>query len=81
MTTADPADRLRGVLRESDASTPIGEQAAAAVRVRSGSEVFPFVLTTGRLYAHWHTLTRTAKADKLVRREPGPFVEVNAADA
>jgi ferredoxin-nitrate reductase len=42
---------------------------------------FPFVLTTGRLYAHWHTLTRTAKADKLTRREPGPFVEVNPQDA
>lgn len=42
---------------------------------------FPFVLTTGRLYAHWHTLTRTAKAEKLVRREPGPFVEINPEDA
>ncbi|HJT78029.1 MAG TPA: nitrate reductase [Gemmataceae bacterium] len=42
---------------------------------------FPFVLTTGRLYTHWHTLTRTAKAEKLVRREPGPFVEVSSADA
>ena len=42
---------------------------------------FPYVLTTGRLYAHWHTLTRTAKAEKLVRREPGPFVEINPADA
>jgi ferredoxin-nitrate reductase len=42
---------------------------------------FPFVLTTGRLYSHWHTLTRTAKAEKLVRREPAPFVEINPADA
>ena len=42
---------------------------------------FPLVLTTGRLYAHWHTLTRTAKADKLMRREPGPFVEVHPEDA
>jgi ferredoxin-nitrate reductase len=42
---------------------------------------FPLVLTTGRLYAHWHTLTRTAKADKLVRREPAPFVEVHPEDA
>jgi ferredoxin-nitrate reductase len=42
---------------------------------------FPFVLTTGRLYSHWHTLTRTGKCEKLVRREPGPYVELNPADA
>jgi ferredoxin-nitrate reductase len=42
---------------------------------------FPFILTTGRLYAHWHTLTRTGKCSKLVRREPGPFVEINVEDA
>ncbi len=42
---------------------------------------FPFILTTGRLYAHWHTLTRTAKSEKLVRREPGPYVEMNPQDA
>ena len=38
---ADPATRLRTALRDSEVGTPIGEQAAAAVRVRSGSEVFP----------------------------------------
>jgi ferredoxin-nitrate reductase len=42
---------------------------------------FPFVLTTGRLYSHWHTLTRTGKCEKLVRREPEPFIEVNPTDA
>jgi predicted molibdopterin-dependent oxidoreductase YjgC len=42
---------------------------------------FPLVLTTGRLYAHWHTLTRTGKSPKLVRREPSAFVEVHPDDA
>jgi ferredoxin-nitrate reductase len=42
---------------------------------------FPFILSTGRIYTHWHTLTRTAKCAKLVRREPAPFVEVNGEDA
>jgi len=42
---------------------------------------FPLVLTTGRLYSHWHTLTRTAKCSKLVRREPGPYAELHPTDA
>jgi ferredoxin-nitrate reductase len=42
---------------------------------------FPMILTTGRLYAHWHTLTRTGKSPKLVQREPSAFVEVHPDDA
>jgi ferredoxin-nitrate reductase len=42
---------------------------------------FPLVLTTGRLYTHWHTLTRTGKSPKLVQREPTVFVEVHPDDA
>jgi ferredoxin-nitrate reductase len=42
---------------------------------------FPFILTTGRLYSHWHTLTRTAKSEKLLRREPAAFIEVHPDDA
>ena len=42
---------------------------------------FPLVLTTGRLYAHWHTLTRTGKVDKLMLRDPEPYVEVHPQDA
>jgi ferredoxin-nitrate reductase len=42
---------------------------------------FPMILTTGRLYAHWHSLTRTGRSPKLVAREPGPYVEVHPDDA
>jgi ferredoxin-nitrate reductase len=42
---------------------------------------FPFVLNTGRIYAHWHTLTRTAKCERLVRRDPGVYLEVHPKDA
>jgi anaerobic selenocysteine-containing dehydrogenase len=42
---------------------------------------FPLVLTMGRLYARWHTLTRTGKSPKLVRREPSAFVEIHPDDA
>ncbi len=42
---------------------------------------FPLVLTTGRLYAHWHTMTRTGKSPKLAQREPAAFVEVHPDDA
>lgn len=42
---------------------------------------FPLVLTTGRLYAHWHTMTRTRQSPKLMQREPSAFVEVHPDDA
>jgi ferredoxin-nitrate reductase len=38
---------------------------------------FPLVLTTGRVYSHWHTLTRTGKVRKLVERSPAPFVAIH----
>jgi ferredoxin-nitrate reductase len=38
---------------------------------------FPLVLTTGRVYSHWHTLTRTGKVRQLVERDPEPFVQIH----
>src|SRR6516225_9371396 len=65
--------------------TPAGRARFLARNHREPRELpdheFPLVLTTGRLYSHWHTLTRTGKCEKLVRREPGPFIEVHPADA
>ncbi|MCC6494237.1 MAG: nitrate reductase [Pirellulales bacterium] len=42
---------------------------------------FPLVLTSGRIYAHWHTLTRTGKSDKLLARDGSPYVEIHPIDA
>lgn len=42
---------------------------------------FPFVLTTGRLYGHWHTQTRTGRIPKIVKMHPLPFVEIHPKDA
>ena len=42
---------------------------------------YPFVLTTGRLYGHWHTQTRTGRIDKIRNLHPEPFLEVNPRDA
>ncbi|WP_254568189.1 molybdopterin oxidoreductase family protein [Oscillatoria sp. HE19RPO] len=42
---------------------------------------YPFVLTTGRLYGHWHTLTRTGRIDKIVKMHPNPFIEIHPRDA
>ena len=42
---------------------------------------YPFVLTTGRLYGHWHTQTRTGRIPKISQMHPEPFVEINPRDA
>ena len=42
---------------------------------------YPFVLNTGRLQHQWHTLTKTGKVPTLNKLNPGPFVEINPADA
>jgi len=42
---------------------------------------YPWVLNTGRLAHHWHTLTKTGRVAKLAKLHPGPFVEVHPVDA
>ncbi|MFW0794932.1 bifunctional nitrate reductase/sulfite reductase flavoprotein subunit alpha [Gordonia sp. CPCC 205515] len=41
----------------------------------------PFVLNTGRVAHQWHTMTKTGRVPKLTKLNPGPFIEVNPADA
>ena len=44
-------------------------------------EQYPFILTTGRLYGHWHTQTRTGRIDKIRQMHPNPFIEIHPKDA
>ncbi|MEM9808018.1 MAG: nitrate reductase [Cyanobacteria bacterium P01_D01_bin.56] len=44
-------------------------------------EDFPFVLTTGRLYGHWHTQSRTGRIERITKKYPEPLLEVNPKDA
>jgi assimilatory nitrate reductase catalytic subunit len=45
------------------------------------SDAYPFVLNTGRVRDHWHTLTRTAKSPRLSGHMAEPYCELHPDDA
>ncbi|MEB3209968.1 MAG: nitrate reductase [Leptolyngbyaceae bacterium] len=65
--------------------TPDGRARFAAYHSRGLAEPpdgeFPLVLTVGRLYGHWHTMTRTARIEKTMTMHPEPFLEIHPNDA
>jgi ferredoxin-nitrate reductase len=65
--------------------TPDGRARFAAYHSRGLAEPpdpdFPFVLTVGRLYGHWHTMTRTGRIAKIKKMHPEPFLEIHPQDA
>ncbi len=42
---------------------------------------YPFILTTGRRYAHYHTRTMTGRCESLDREFPGPMAQIHYRDA
>ncbi len=44
-------------------------------------DAYPFRLTTGRVTTQFHTRTKTGRSAALNDAAPGPFVQLNAADA
>jgi ferredoxin-nitrate reductase len=65
--------------------TPDGRARFAAYHSRGLAERpdpdYPLVLTTGRLYGHWHTQTRTGRIEKIRQMHPQPFLEIHPRDA
>ena len=47
----------------------------------AGTDEFPLILNTGRIRDQWHTMTRTAKAPRLMGQAAEPFVEIHPSDA
>ena len=45
------------------------------------SNEYPLILTIGRYLSQWHTMTRTSKVQKLLKRNPEPLLEINSKDA
>ncbi|GBF78848.1 molybdopterin oxidoreductase family protein [Aphanothece sacrum] len=66
-------------------NTPDGRARFAAYHSRGlaepPDEAYPLVLTTGRLYGHWHTQTRTGRIEKITKMHPLPFIEIHPQDA
>ncbi len=42
---------------------------------------YPLVLTVGRLYGHWHTMSRTGRIDKINKMHPEPLLEIHPRTA
>ena len=65
--------------------TPDGRARFGASHAKGLAELpdpdYPFVLTTGRLYGHWHTQTRTGRIEKIKKMHPEPFIEIHPRDA
>jgi ferredoxin-nitrate reductase len=66
-------------------NTPDGRARFAAYHAKGLAEPpsaeYPFVLTIGRLYGHWHTMTRTGRIPKIQQMHPNPFIEIHPRDA
>lgn len=66
-------------------NTPDGRARFAAFHSKGLAEpidpAYPFILTVGRLYEHWHTMTRTGRIAKIMKKQPQPFIEIHPKDA
>jgi ferredoxin-nitrate reductase len=81
------SDKLQGKRLYEDLQFPTSDGKAKFVTFHSKGLAepidrdYPFVLTVGRLYGHWHTQTRTGRIAKITKMHPNPFLEIHPHDA
>jgi assimilatory nitrate reductase catalytic subunit len=68
---------------EGDFYTPDrrGRFVPTPVALQAASPEFPLILNTGRIRDQWHTMTRTAKAPRLMNHYAESFCEIHPDDA
>lgn len=80
-----PATEAKRLYTDRRFHTPDARAFFAAYHSRGLAEPpdpdYPFVLTTGRVYGHWHTMTRTGRTEKINQLHPNPFLEIHPRDA
>ncbi len=66
-------------------NTPDGRarfcSAASTGLAEPTTEDFPYIFTTGRLYGHWHTQTRTGRIPRIGKMHPEARLEIHPSDA
>ena len=81
----DEAPKAKRLYTDGTFNTPDGRAKFAAFHSKGLAEpiddAYPFVLTVGRLYEHWHTMTRTGRIEKIMKKQPQPFIEIHPKDA
>jgi len=79
----DPAHPGTPILHVSSFSRGLGHFTPADYRppAEIADSDYPFVLTTGRTYFHWHTGTMTRRTHLLDREERTVFIEIHPDDA
>jgi len=82
---SDRQEKAKRLYTDLKFHTPDGRARFAAYHSRGLAEPpdpkYPFVLTNGRLYGHWHTQTRTGRIEKIQQMHPNPFIEIHPRDA
>lgn len=80
-----PSDTCKRLYTDLHFSTPDGRARFVGYHAKGLAEPpdqdYPYILTNGRLYGHWHTQTRTGRVEKTRQMHSHPFIEIHPCDA
>ncbi|MCS6815518.1 MAG: molybdopterin oxidoreductase family protein, partial [Cyanobacteria bacterium] len=80
-----PSDTCKRLYTDLNFPTPDGRARFVGYHAKGLAEPpdqdYPYILTNGRLYGHWHTQTRTGRVEKTRQMHSHPFIEIHPRDA